>query len=627
MNRLIVILSFIIVNVLSQDVAMGQEHEGGLLFNPRLFSQPLSKKPVKKATSLATTPLELPFFEDFTGYGIYPDSSKWQDNQVYINNTMGFNPISRGVATFDVLDSRGIPYDSFNNYNIRYCDSLTSQPIDLSLNTVGPGDSVYFSFFYQPQGNSYYPLIPDSLILYFRTKFGGFEKVWSAQGSNLQPFKQILIPITDSVYFDSFFQFRFVNIGAMNSSDAVWNVDYIRLNRGRNQYDTILNDVGFASDPSFLLNDYTSMPYRQFDANKGIERAGQYIVNVRNNYAASQSVVAGYKAIGVNTNDILQDVSWLSPLSIPPLSTQPVVYGSYNTTIDILFVGTYDRVVFRNTYFIQSLGPGDPPDNDTVVKDMVFDNYLAYDDGTAEKSYYLNLYPTLPGKIGIEYHLNKPDTMKGMAIYFGRQVPFATNKLFSIKVYSALQGVLGAAADVELYSEDACFPGYVDSINQFWIYKFARPVPLPAGLFYAGTFQPAESGSDSLYFGLDVNRVGSNHTYFNVSSGWTPSLISGAIMMRPLLGQDIVASAIDDVEVKKRELVLSPNPADDLVKVDFGTDVKMQYTITDLRGRKVMQGEIYSGKTINIAALQPGMYFVNVAANGQPAVTGKLLKR
>ena len=608
-----------------QATAFAQEFEGHMFCNPNLFNRQGPDMPLHKTT--ASAPLSLPFFEDFTGYSVYPDSTKWQDHEVYINNTMGFNPVSRGVATFDALDSRGIPYDSFSNANFRFADSLTSQPINLSVNVVAPADSVYFSFFYQPQGNSYYPLVEDSLILYFKTRFGGFEKVWAVEGSTLKPFQQVMIPIIDSVYYDSSFQFRFVNIGALGWSDAVWNIDYIKLNGGRSLADTFLNDVGFSSDPTFFLNDYSSMPYRQFLAFPPGERAAQYSVKVTNNYNTTQNVICGYAAFAPTTGEILKDNVWNAPLAVPPLGTQTAIFGHYNTYATDPSIGVYDKVVFENTYIMQPVSPTDPPANNAVVKDMIFDNYLAYDDGTAEKSYYLNLYPTLPGKVAIEYHLNAPDTLRGLAIYFGKQVPFPTNKIFSIQVYDALAGVLGSPADNLIFTQDLCVPSYVDTINHFWNYKFDHPVALPSGLFYVGTFQPAESGADSLYFGLDVNRVGSNHAYFNVLAGWTPSLISGAIMMRPLLGQDIVASGVNNVEIKRKRLTVSPNPAEDILKFEFEGNGELPYQVTDVSGRKVKNGKVANGKSINIAELVPGMYFVNVISDGLPSETQKVIKR
>jgi hypothetical protein len=261
-----------------------------------------------------------------------------------------------------------------------------------------------------------------------------------------------------------------------------------------------------------------------------------------------------------------------------------------------------------------------------VIKDQVFDNYLAYDDGSAEKSYYLDLYPTLPGRLAIEYHLNKPDTMQGMAIYFGRQLPFAFNKQFDIKVYSTLAGVNGAVADNVIYTQEMCSPGYADTVNHFWVYKFDQPVALPAGSFFAGTFQPAESGSDSLYFGLDVNRIGSNHAYYNVFSGWVPSLISGAIMIRPILGLPVPTTGVSELNTLNYSFSISPNPAGDLIRFDLGTDETLQYCICDMQGRKVKEGTVTNGSSTNIATLAPGLYLVHLSDGLRNHGTQKLTK-
>lgn len=605
-TSLLIILSCII---LYHGKTSAQEYAGHLNCNPTLFNKAKPVLPLKKTT--AADPLSLPFFEDFTGYGLFPDSSKWTDYHVYINNTMCNKPVSRGVATFDALDWRGIPYDSFSNVNFRYADTLTSQPINLSLNVVTPGDSLYLSFFYQPQGTGFYPLPQDSLMLFLKTRFGGFVKVWSVMGTTLKPFQQVMIPIADSLYFDSFFQFRFINIAGLYWADAIWNIDYVRLHAGRSAGDTILNDIGFSSNPTFLLNDYTSMPYRQFFAFPVAERASQYVCSLRNNYGFAQGVNFGYTATAMNTGTLLKPLTW-NAATAPALNTQQLLSASYSSIVPLISLGNYARVVFQNKYFIESISTADPPENDTVVKDNVFDNYLAYDDGTAEKSYYLNLYPTLPGRIAIEHHLNRPDTMRGMAIYFGRQVPFAFNKTFNINVYSSLSGVNGASSDVVLYTQEACYPGYVDTINHFWYYKFDVPIALPAGTFFAGTFQPAESGSDSLYFGLDVNRIGSNHAYYNVLSGWVPSLISGAIMMRPLLGQEITGTGIKDIVPIANECSVTPNPATDELRFAFSGDYELQYAILDLQGRKALTGNIRSGMKADISKLTPGMYLINL---------------
>jgi hypothetical protein len=593
--------------------AFSQEFAGPARWNPNVNRATPARSKTARTTSHILT---LPFFEDFTGYSPYPDSNKWVDFEVYINNVMGAGTISRGVATFDDLNSIGIPYDSFSNSNFRYADSLTSQPIDLSNNF--PTDSVYLSFFYQPQGNGFYPLLQDSLELYIKNKYGDFVLAWADTGSKLRPFKQVMIPITDSLYFHNSFQFRFVNIAALYWADAVWNVDYIRMDTARNMNDTGIHNIGFSANPSFLLNDYTAMPYRQFMANPAGERVARLSDSIHNNYGSAQAITSGFMAKELTTGTVLQG-PLLTPGTIPPYSIQPLFNPAYTTTIPS--PGANARVVFENTYFIQPVSPNDPKGNDTIVQDQVFDNYLAYDDGSAEKSYYLNLFPSEPGKIAIEYHLNQPDTMRGMAIYFGRQIPFPSYKTISIYVWTALQGINGAPTDNAIDSDELLIPEYEDTIN-----PFEKPLLLPAGTFYAGTLQAAASGDDSIYFGLDVNRIGGNHAYFNVVNAWSPSLISGAIMMRPILGQYVSGTGVTNLQTKQQDWQVTPNPARDLIKLEWEGDISPEYRITDIQGRVLMLGKASKNTVIDIAQLTPGMYFVSLISGGIPATPKKFIK-
>ncbi len=598
--------------------AAAQEMTAPVNYNPVLKEGYKGNNVVHKATALS-----LPFFDDFTGYSPYPDATNWGDHQVYVNNTMCYSPVSRGVATFDVLNEFGLPYDTLNNNVVVTADSLTSQAIDLG--SYQASDSIYLSFFYQPGGNGFYPRTEDSFAVYFRKDNGVWDKVWSVPGTTPEAFKQVMIPVTGSSYFYSDFRFRFVNRAAINTSDAVWNIDYVRMDAGRNVNDTAVNDVAFIADPANMLNDYTSMPYRQFLANAAGELASQQYDSVRNNYTVQQTLNLSYTAREAETN---------TPLFSSPVNSSVVAANSIEAINSPTYTpsfpspGYYDKVVFENKFFFDQVNAAEPHANDTIVKQQVFDNYLAYDDGTAELSYYLNLFPTLPGKIAIEYHLNQPDTIKGVAIYFGRQVPMGTNKIFSIAVYSQLQGINNAAADILLDQEDLLQPGYGE-VNQYWIYRLENPVPLPAGTFYMGTIQPAFSGSDSLYLGLDVNRVGGNHAYYNVVDQWSSSSISGAIMMRPLLGQAVFGTGVRDTHLlpANEQWTAYPNPATDKLNFYYSTQKDARYQVMDMQGRVIMHGILAGNRSINIQGLQQGIYLVQLSFDGVSSVPQKIIKQ
>ena len=116
----------------------------------------------------------LPFFDDFSQSTLYPDSTKWTDNDVLVNDGFPLCPPNRNAATFDVLDARGRVYD-YAISNAFVAEYLTSARIRLdsimepSPRALTPADSVYFSFYYQPQGNGNAPEAHDSLVLQFGT--------------------------------------------------------------------------------------------------------------------------------------------------------------------------------------------------------------------------------------------------------------------------------------------------------------------------------------------------------------------------------------------------------------------------------------------------------------------------
>lgn len=611
------LISFLIFFFCGNIQLFAQENIGPIHFNPNV-------KPQEAAVStLRTTSLTLPFFEDFNHYDAIPDTNKWIGRQVYINNTMAVNMISRGVATFDALSQFGKPYDTVSPATMRYADSLTSKVIDLS--TYIPSDSVYLSFFYQAAGIGFAPEITDSLLLYFKSKVSGaWIKVWSKSDTVVLPFKQVMIAVTDTNFLHSNFQFRFVNKASVGINDDVWNLDYIRINSGRNRFDTIVNDIAYTKTPSNILKDYISLPYRQYLAAASAERATTFQSAIRNNYQTNQDVPNfGYLASHLGSG--LSSDAGINR-NIAAGNSSDVIFNTYGSTPA---AGFYDKVIFENKYYLQSPGTDFSKENDTIIGQQIFDNYLAYDDGTAEMSYYLNLFPTLPGKIAIEHHLNQADTLRGLAIYFGRQVPLASYKYFSIVVYKNIAYGSSFTDDV-VYELENLQPSYRDTINHFWIYKFDEAVPMPAGTFFVGITQPALSGSDSLYIGLDRNRTESNHAYYNVLNVWTPSLVSGALMMRPILGQPISGSSIKNVSSSsKTNALIWPNPAANELNINLNTiEGKIDFEIKNIAGNIVQRGELKAQNApINISALIPGTYLIQFSSEKGSFPAQKFIKK
>lgn len=598
--------------------AHAQEYSIPLQENAVIYAR--SKQ--KAQTAHKPTVLGLPFFEDFTDYDPYPNDERWEDHYVYVNNTYGFNPVSRGVATFDALNEKGkVYYDTAAPYTTIYADTLTSREIDLSSNQ--PSDSVYLSFFYQRKGYGFSPKPADSLMLFLLKSNGAWEKVWAMQGdTGLVTFKQVMVAVTDPVYFHEKFQMRWINKATKGVSDSHWNLDYIKMNSGRTYADTVLRDIAFTRDPASILNDFSSMPFRHFKTNPASFLASNLIANVKNNGTATPTIPIGYTARVVGTGTALG--SGNTTTSIGPTADNVVSFPMYNA-------GSYNpsnlngKVVYEDRFYCTGNYPNESKTNDTIIYNQVFDNYFAYDDGTAEQSYFLNLFPNAPGATAVEYALYAPDTLKGIAIRFARTLPGSELKEFSIGVYRDI--AVNGGSDILLKQQNFLYPVFVDTINKFSVYNFDQPIAMAAGVFYISIIQPAGGTSDSLQIALDANRISGNHRYFKVLNNWEPSLLDGALMLRPVVGSSSILG-IEDQNLPELSWSIHPNPATDKVTLHIPalTHKKLSYTLYDMQGKALLHGTTGNNADIDVHSLTAGMYMLHLQSTEGYLHPVKLLK-
>ncbi len=152
----------------------GQEIITGLQFNEaiRHHVKELKEKGIDKKTTSAAQALELPFFDDFSNYNIYPDQNLWIGKSVFVSKDFPMFPTNAGAATFDAIDEKGAVYLDATWIPFK-ADEMTSQPIRLDsvfspvIKELSPGDSLYLSFYYQPQGAGDEPESWDTLVLEF----------------------------------------------------------------------------------------------------------------------------------------------------------------------------------------------------------------------------------------------------------------------------------------------------------------------------------------------------------------------------------------------------------------------------------------------------------------------------
>lgn len=605
------IFLLVCIGLCSAMVSMeAQEMVVPLKSNPYLLQLHMDGGKLKKTRSAS-----LPFIDDFSYTGPYPNSSLWVDSQAYINNTMSFSPLNRGVATLDGLNKYGRPYREGQG-SVGKADSLTSQPIDLSSYT--PSNNVYLSFYVQPQGLGFAPEAQDSLFVYFKNGSNQWIKMWQVPGTNVTSFHLYFVPLNDTQFFHNDFQFRFVNIASLNINDDDWNIDYVKLDANRSLADSIKNDIGFTIEPGSILFPYTAMPYRHFTANQANEKSSVQTINISNLYSTSFNLTLHHEAKEMNSLSGLH--SSTLPATITGNGFTSANFPSY--TLTYTAPNPQSRVVVQDQYYFDAVNVSDRKLNDTIVRETVFDNYFAYDDGSAEKSYFLMPAFNFAAKTALKFHLNQADTLRGLGVHFGAQTPSAAGKYFSIVLYHHLGG--NGLNDSIIHQEDLFQVVYDSAYNGVTQYAFTTPALLDSGTYYIGITQPANFGSDSIYYGLDVNNTSNlQYLFYNVDGTWASSTVSASTMIRPLVGQAFTPTYIQPQTFDSgTEIKLFPNPASDRI---YFSEQYSEIRIYNLNG-ELIRSLPQEGLSLDISSLPAGTWIIKIRSKCGHWTTHQLIK-
>ncbi|HEY9116062.1 MAG TPA: T9SS type A sorting domain-containing protein, partial [Bacteroidales bacterium] len=590
-------------------------------------------------------------------------------------------------------------------------DVLTSQPIRLDsvfspvAKVLKPADSVYFSFYYQPQGYGNAPEDWDSLVLEFSSRgpiefqymdstlvhgydylasdqdtikpgdtlyapvgcnpevrtvvyeyltyddafmvacdsvFGpstNWNKVWYANGMRLDTFQlknggksfvQVMIPITDTIYFYDKFTFRFRNyasiandiIPSWRSNCDEWNVDFVYLNYNRSESDTTYQMLTFSDRaPSFLKN-YQVMPYRQYRADAAINTMRldfpMYISNldkIEHNTKYEYTVQQvngnfGYTYNGGNCNLSPYYENGFQNCEACQKHACPAVQSAFN----------FDYTRDTTSYIIKHYISDSSESNilvDSAIYTQGFYNYYAYDDGTPEFGY--GLEPA-GAQLAYQFKLSVPDTLWGVQMYFNQVVEQANVNYFNLVVWRDNNGRPGEIA----YTLPSQKPKWTnEGIYHFYTYEFEIPIIL-SGTFYVG-WQQLSFGS--LNLGLDANNNNQNRIFYKIEQNWINSGFPGSLLIRPIVGQNMILGTSEiEFEQMPPNLKLFPNPASTQFSFDkkvFGNNATANVFIYSVYGSLVIQQEV-SSPSVNISNLSPGLYVVKISSDNK-IFTGKLI--
>lgn len=574
--------------------------------------------------------VNLPFFDDFSRDALRPDVNLWQNEDVLINRSYGINPPSIGVATFDAVDFRGRPYTASSNSPIPR-DYLTSAGINMNT----PGNAT-ITFYAQPRGLGNRPEVQDSLVLQFRNENGTWQNAWSRAGlSNGEgncsdrPFVGYRIPVPAQYNYNGF-QFRFYNLSNQVGALDHWNLDYVKLDKQFTELN--LADIAFIQQPPTVTAPYLAMPYRQFAAAGEALIRQDLAVGAWNHASPNPFLPANQSTYRILENttaqQLLQPITFNVLDAIPAaepflssenLSTLPgSLYADYRDALQGLpnsagtekyqVVTTYQ--LSSNTFNeVDALGIAPwVTANNTVTTTTRFDDYYAYDDGTAELA-----LEALSGQTVVqEYRAYVPEVLKGISIRLPR---VTTTGGGTIRLVVFLDSLRTNEPDffldvAPIYPENI----YRDSLQGFTSYAFPEEIALPIGRFYVG-WQQLGTCTNCVPVGLDRNNIIEGTRFFNNGGNWFPfeGCSTGAIMIRPLVGDSpVMETDVEDFKVaNSARIAVFPNPASEVInlqRMDGGRLSDLRFQLYSLNGQLLRTG--LNQDRIDLSDLAAGLYLL-----------------
>lgn len=574
--------------------------------------------------------LQLPFVDDFSNYEGYPTPLLWENNQAYVNKQYPVYPPTVGVATLDALDACGYPYAHASTSSF-HADTLTSLPIRLdSLQgshpyKLSPNDSLYFSFYYQPGGGygkeweriGSAPGKHDSLILDFYDALSDtWHTVWHTGGFPLDTlyardslfFKYVHIPILDIRFFQKGFRFRFRNIATLPNTTSPyfrndggqWHIDYVVLDRNRSYDKHSQKDIAFVQPAPTLLKTFQAMPARQFKASDMVSHLSIPLTNLHDEALSSQYKYRILTESGAVLHSYDGGVENIAPFmhhhsyqTSPNHAAPPVNY--------IFPVSANTPVAFKVQHlFQQGVSPDRRPQNDTIEFFQHFDNYFAYDDGSSENGF--GIVPINNGRVAISYTLQVPDTLTAVDIYFNATTESDADNLFTIVIYSALNGL----PHEELFQSEALSPIHDSVRNKFHRYVLPTGVLLPAEDFFVAIKQLTPA---FMNLGFDRNNNASDKIFYNTSGIWENTFLRGAVMLRPCFGR---AATVSQPKVEKpAKFSLYPNPSKGILRIvsPFPT-YGYRIALRNIHGQELLN--IPFQNELDLSRFPKGIYLLNL---------------
>jgi hypothetical protein len=423
----------------------------------------------------------------------------------------------------------------------------------------------------------YKPLYTNTLT----ATVGKWFRVWSTKGNNTiasgdSSYKRAFIRILDTAYFHDGFRFRLRNKATPSGSVDHWNVDYINLKKFYLKTDTTYNEVAFGYMPRPILKNYSAMPYYQYNAGEMRSKFSNFIRN--NSVGLVKNTNYEYSIIDAAGTTLYSYGNGASNTgNANPFATRgwDSVLTHKNPPVNYTLSPMTDSTHFYVKHVISS-NPDVWKYNDTIYQRLEFNNFYAYDDGSAEAGYYLN---TFGAKLGLRYTLNVTDTLRALDIHFDPITQGNLIQAAGFRMYVWSDG--GGQPGTVIRKDSVMYPKYLQfGHNKLPRYFFSSPMVLSPGTYYFG-FQ--QITNQQLNVGFDRNFNHSDALYYDVSGFWQQSGIPGSLMIHPVMGHASRALVgIEETAYKPKEGLIKvyPNPANDKIFIaTTGLDKQNTYEI------------------------------------------------
>lgn len=570
----------------------------------------LSSAPRLSLEIESTDTISPPFTDDFSYASDRPSSALWQDEKVWVNDQMALYQKSIGVATFDGLNEYGFAYKENALGSDSIADVLTSK----FLNLLGLTD-VYLSFQIQEGGRGELPSNTDSIVVEFWSPItSDWMQVWGQKGTGAaSAFKSVIIPVLGSDYLNNGFRFRFAAYGARAGAYDIWNLDYVQLDKDRNPSDTIITEPSMARAHPLIMGSglYTSWPWWVSNSSNLSNRPASLEFTYRRN----GNIPPGGWSLNLGQFRWEENGALIQQVTTVPVVTN-VQHNQDQTFVINIPSGALNNLTGPTTVNTKVWFDGTAAgtrSNDTVHGALTLDNYIAMDDGTAERAYAVQ--NVVGGRVAQKFKvvgLGSNDSLKGVRFNFvDAGLDYVSTFRIAIWAPSDSLNEPGSL----LYISDTLYEPNKGYDRGDWMpYELDSSISL-------NTFSDVWIGyvctsSDPMYLGLDVSSdmPANLPRFYGDGFNWYESLESGVIMMRPYFNYSPADMSLMENSPSHK---VFPNPSLGPLRI---TGPAAEYTITDLAGGVISNGVVEEITSLELHGLKAGMYIIILKTSNETSV-------